>query len=148
MLLIVRLAVPVLVSVTVWGGLLVPRSWVPNVRLVGENVTAGVPAKALTLHSGINIKATHNPPWAREQTSHRTTPRRTRDHSPLVDCKTCSLQIVVWGRLGGERRNEIVSRNSRLVDEYPQSSILFRLCRFLQCGMAGRWLALGLFYAL
>src|SRR5215831_14968134 len=40
----VRLAVPVLVSVTVWVGLVVFISWVAKVRLVGESETIGPPA--------------------------------------------------------------------------------------------------------
>jgi len=44
MLVIVRVAVPVLVNVIVCGGLVVFLSWVPKVRLAGDKVTAGVPA--------------------------------------------------------------------------------------------------------
>src|SRR5271170_2287925 len=101
MLLIVKLAVPVLVRVTDCAGLVVPRSWVPKVRLVGENVTTGAPANAATLHTGIKLKAIHRPAKAREKTNGRTTLRRTQDHRPLVDCKTCSLKLVVWCETGG-----------------------------------------------
>jgi hypothetical protein len=48
MLLSVKLAVPVLVSVMVSAGLVVPRVCVPKVRLVGDSVTAGLPACAAT----------------------------------------------------------------------------------------------------
>ena len=45
MLLMVRVPVPVFVSVTVWALLVVKTTWVEKVRLVGESVTAGcVPA--------------------------------------------------------------------------------------------------------
>jgi hypothetical protein len=49
MLLMVRGAVPLLVSVTLFPALVVPMSWVPNARLVGLRVTAGavpVPVRA------------------------------------------------------------------------------------------------------
>ncbi len=37
----VREDVPVFVTVTIWGKLVVPLNCVPNVRLVGAKVTAG-----------------------------------------------------------------------------------------------------------
>src|SRR5438067_1446456 len=40
-LVMVRGAVPLLVSVTGWPALVVPVGWLPNERLVGERVTAG-----------------------------------------------------------------------------------------------------------
>lgn len=42
MLLITRVAVPVLVSVNVRGELVVFTAWLPNVRLLGDNPTAGL----------------------------------------------------------------------------------------------------------
>jgi hypothetical protein len=39
----VRFAVPVLVTVTIWAALLVPRATLPKVRLVAESNTAGAP---------------------------------------------------------------------------------------------------------
>lgn len=50
MLVIVRVSVPLLVSITVWAGLVVPITWSPKVRLVGVSVTAGavpVPLSAI-----------------------------------------------------------------------------------------------------
>ena len=41
MLLMVRAALPLLVSVTVWAGLVVPLGWLPKARLVGLRVTPG-----------------------------------------------------------------------------------------------------------
>ena len=41
MLLMVNLAVPVFLSVTVLAALVVPIAWVENVRLVGDKVTFG-----------------------------------------------------------------------------------------------------------
>ena len=41
MLLIVRAAVPELVTVTVWAALVVPTFWLLKIRLVGFNVTTG-----------------------------------------------------------------------------------------------------------
>jgi len=41
MLLIVSVALPVLLSVTTFAGLVVPNTWLANTRLVGERVTAG-----------------------------------------------------------------------------------------------------------
>jgi hypothetical protein len=41
MLLIVRVALPVLLSVTILAGLVVPNTWLANIRLVGDRVTAG-----------------------------------------------------------------------------------------------------------
>jgi hypothetical protein len=38
----VRFAVPVLVTVSVWGALVVPTFWEANVRLAAERLTAGV----------------------------------------------------------------------------------------------------------
>ncbi len=63
---ILRLAVPVLVRVMFCDGLVVPRSCVPKVRLVGEKVTAGVPACAAKLHNGTRLNATHRPALARK----------------------------------------------------------------------------------
>jgi hypothetical protein len=42
----VRLAVPELVTVSVWGALVVPTFCAPNVRLVEERLTEGAPAAA------------------------------------------------------------------------------------------------------
>jgi hypothetical protein len=39
---------------------------VPKVRLVGEKVTAGVPACAAKLHNGTRLNATHRPALARK----------------------------------------------------------------------------------
>jgi|SRR5580700_7365781 hypothetical protein len=103
MLLMVRLAVPVLVRVTVCGGLVVPRSCVPKVRLVGDRVTAGLPANALPLHSGMRLKAIHKPVWARERASRRSNLRWTQDHSPRADGKNLLLTNRGWGGLGGGR---------------------------------------------
>lgn len=46
-----KAAVPLLVSVTVWAALVVPTSWLPKLRLVAERLTAGatpVPLKLIT----------------------------------------------------------------------------------------------------
>lgn len=51
-----RVPVPVLVKVTVCGGLVVPFSCVEKVRLVGERLTAGLPANALPPIRGIKHK--------------------------------------------------------------------------------------------
>jgi len=40
-LVMVNAAVPLLVRVTVWAELVVPRDWLPNATLVGERLTAG-----------------------------------------------------------------------------------------------------------
>jgi len=40
-LVMVNAAVPLLVRVTVWAVLVVPRDWLPNATLVGERLTAG-----------------------------------------------------------------------------------------------------------
>ena len=40
-LVIVRVALPVLVRVTLWTGLVVPTDWFPKERLLGERLTAG-----------------------------------------------------------------------------------------------------------
>jgi len=37
---ILSVAVPELVRVTVWGALVVPKTWLPKSNLVGESVTA------------------------------------------------------------------------------------------------------------
>jgi len=58
MLVTLRLAVPVLVRVTVCGGLVVLRSCVPKVRLAGDRVTAGVPACAAALQK-TRLKVAH-----------------------------------------------------------------------------------------
>jgi hypothetical protein len=47
--LIVSAPVPELVNVTFWAALVVPISWLPKPRLVGENVTAGVGATPVPL---------------------------------------------------------------------------------------------------
>ena len=41
MLTIFKVALPVLLSVTCWAGLVVPTNWVVKLRLVEESVTAG-----------------------------------------------------------------------------------------------------------
>jgi hypothetical protein len=48
MLEMVRVALPVLVSVTVWTALVVPTAWLANVSVVGFRETAGV-AVAVTV---------------------------------------------------------------------------------------------------
>src|SRR5262249_2858601 len=51
MLVMVRVALPLLVRVTVWGLLVVPTLWLPKARLVGDRVTAG-PAPLTTWKRG------------------------------------------------------------------------------------------------
>ena len=65
MLLIVRAAVPELVTVTVWAVLVVPTFWLLKTRLVGFNVTPGalvtpVPLKAIVcgLPVALSVRAT------------------------------------------------------------------------------------------
>ena len=41
MLVMLKLALPVLLRVTVWAALVVPRDWLPKVRLVAVRLTAG-----------------------------------------------------------------------------------------------------------
>ena len=52
-----RLAVPGLVSVTVWGIGIVLRSCVPKVRLAGDSVTVALPAYAAWLHPSLRSRA-------------------------------------------------------------------------------------------
>jgi hypothetical protein len=41
MLMMLKLAFPVLLRVTVWAALVVPRDWLPKARLVAARLTAG-----------------------------------------------------------------------------------------------------------
>ena len=42
MLLMLSVALPGLVSVTLWAGLVLPTNWLPKPRLVAERLTAGL----------------------------------------------------------------------------------------------------------
>ena len=86
MLVIARLAVPVLVSVMVWAGLVVLRVCVAKVRLVGDSVTAGLPAYAAAdKTSRLHVAQTYER-WLKLRKEERLKSRNWRhDNIPTIE---------------------------------------------------------------
>ena len=59
MLLMVSVAPPLLVSVTVFAALVVPNNWLPKLRLVAERVTFGGGEPVLTAASALKMATTN-----------------------------------------------------------------------------------------
>jgi hypothetical protein len=123
----VSAAVPVLVRTTVCGGLVVFFSCVPKVKLVGESVTDGLPAKAGMTKRKIRLGAIHRLARA----------LRRKEGRQKLSFRGRQRKILrIWGKtnlygigVGAERRGE---PNGTTIA--PSKSLLFLL---LGCQNAG-----------